>query len=267
MKRILLSTLISLLLFFSLGTGAFAATVGDKLEQPEEGWTRYDDKDINITYTGSGWFNSTNGASFFYNGSETVTNNATDSSFSFNFVGSKVRLITTVSSLKTQSYVLTLDGVDYPYTQYNDSAVYQYISFEKLDLPYGEHSVKISSSSSGQLGLDAVDVDGILKLYDPDAIATPSPEPEPNPTEPEQPKGDRAILVVTMTTGLEKEYDLSMDEVNAFINWYDAKDAGSGPSKYAIDKHNNNKGPFSKRTDYVIFNNILTFEVNEYTVK
>lgn len=50
-----------------------------------------------------------------------------------------------------------------------------------------------------------------------------------------------------------------------YHNWYDAKDAGSGPSKYAIDKHNNNKGPFSKRTDYVIFNNILTFEVNEYT--
>ncbi|WP_374016659.1 hypothetical protein ABU162_20735 [Paenibacillus thiaminolyticus] len=91
-------------------------------------------------------------------------------------------------------------------------------------------------------------------------------KPEPNP-EPEQPKGDRAILVVTMTTGLEKEFDLSMDEVNAFITWYDAKDAGTGPSKYAIDKHNNNKGPFSKRTDYVIFNNILTFEVNEYTVK
>lgn len=88
-------------------------------------------------------------------------------------------------------------------------------------------------------------------------------EPEPNP-QPE-PTGSRAILVVTMTTGLEKEYDLSLDEVNAFINWYDAKDAGTGPSKYAIDKHDNNKGPFSKRTDYVIFSNILTFEVSEYS--
>lgn len=87
---------------------------------------------------------------------------------------------------------------------------------------------------------------------------------EPNPENPE-PSGNKAILVVTMTTGLEKEYDLSMDEVNAFINWYDTKDAGSGPSKYAINKHNNNIGPFNKRTDYVIFNNILTFEVNEYS--
>ncbi|MEK3874000.1 hypothetical protein NYE76_29550, partial [Paenibacillus sp. FSL M7-0831] len=84
-----------------------------------------------------------------------------------------------------------------------------------------------------------------------------------NPNEPE-PKGNRAILTITLTTGLEKEYDLSMDEVNSFIEWYDAKDTGTGPVKYAINKHSNNKGPFSKRTDYVIFNNILTFEVNEY---
>lgn len=94
----------------------------------------------------------------------------------------------------------------------------------------------------------------------------PEPEPEPEPNPQPQPSGDRAILVVTMTTGLEKEYDLSMSEVNAFINWYDAKDAGSGPSKYAINKHDNNRGPFNKRTDYVIFSNILIFEVNEYTV-
>ncbi|GJM70186.1 hypothetical protein HMSSN036_24020 [Paenibacillus macerans] len=79
-----------------------------------------------------------------------------------------------------------------------------------------------------------------------------------------EPSDERAILTITMITGLEKEFDLSMDEVNAFITWYDAKDAGSGPSKYAINKHKNNIGPFSKRTDYVIFNNILTFEVNEY---
>lgn len=91
-------------------------------------------------------------------------------------------------------------------------------------------------------------------------------KPEPNP-EPEQPKGDRAILVVTMTTGLEKEFDLSMDEVNAFIAWYENKQAGTGTASYAIDKHNNNKGPFSSRKNYVIYDKILTFEVNEYTVK
>jgi len=90
-------------------------------------------------------------------------------------------------------------------------------------------------------------------------------------TKPEQPipepTGERAILVVTMNTGLEKEFDLSMEEVNAFITWYENKQAGSGTASYAINKHNNNKGPFSARKDYVIFDKILTFEVNEYNTK
>lgn len=76
---------------------------------------------------------------------------------------------------------------------------------------------------------------------------------------------DRAILKITLTNGFEKEYDLSMTEVNAFIAWYEAKEAGTGTASYAIDMHDNNKGPFKSRKDYVIFDKILTYEVNEYT--
>ncbi|WP_233476016.1 hypothetical protein [Paenibacillus sonchi] len=102
--------------------------------------------------------------------------------------------------------------------------------------------------------------------------ATPEPTIEPTPTvtptpTPEQPTGDRAILVVTMNTGLEKEFDLSMDEVNAFITWYENKQGGTGTASYAINKHDNNKGPFSSRKDYVIFDKILTFSVDEYSAK
>lgn len=88
----------------------------------------------------------------------------------------------------------------------------------------------------------------------------------PNPgTEEPTPNGDRAILVVTMTTGLEKEFDLSMQEVNDFIAWYEGKQAGSGSAFYAINKHDNNKGPFSSRKDYMLYDRILTFEVSEYS--
>lgn len=90
----------------------------------------------------------------------------------------------------------------------------------------------------------------------PQKVITPDPEPS----------GDRAILNVIMTTGLEREYDLPMSEVNAFLNWYDARDTGRGPAKFAINKYSNNKGPFIKRTDYIIFDKILTFEVSEYTM-
>lgn len=82
----------------------------------------------------------------------------------------------------------------------------------------------------------------------------------------EQPETGRAILVVTLNTGLEKEFDLSMEEVNSFISWYEARAAGTGTASFTIDKHDNNKGPFKSRKDYVIFDKILTFEVNEYEV-
>lgn len=36
---------------------------------------------------------------------------------------------------------------------------------------------------------------------------------------------------------------------------------------YDINKHDNNKGPFSSRKDYVIYDKILTFQVNEYSIK
>ncbi|OMF48704.1 hypothetical protein BK135_10450 [Paenibacillus peoriae] len=44
-------------------------------------------------------------------------------------------------------------------------------------------------------------------------------------------------MVVTMDNGLDKEFDLSKKELNAFVAWYDAKDAGRGASFFAIDKH------------------------------
>jgi hypothetical protein len=75
----------------------------------------------------------------------------------------------------------------------------------------------------------------------------------------------RALLTIYLLNGVEKEYDLSMTELNAFLAWYDAKDAGSGPARYAFMK-SWNKGPFKSRTEYVIFDKILTFEVNEYEV-
>ncbi|WP_068775255.1 fibronectin type III domain-containing protein [Paenibacillus sp. FJAT-26967] len=80
----------------------------------------------------------------------------------------------------------------------------------------------------------------------------------------EEPSGDSAILVITLNNGTDKEYDLSMNEVNAFIAWYEGRAAGTGPVMFAIDKHNNNKGPFKNRKDYILYDKIITFEVNVY---
>ncbi len=76
--------------------------------------------------------------------------------------------------------------------------------------------------------------------------------------------GSRALLTIVLNTGVEKEYDLSMSEVKAFIAWYEQRATGSGAITFAIDKHSNNKGPFSSRKDYIIYDKIVTFEVNSY---
>ncbi|MBS4742129.1 Kelch repeat-containing protein [Bacillus safensis] len=96
----------------------------------------------------------------------------------------------------------------------------------------------------------------------------PPGDKDPEPTTP--PKDDTtnedgdALLIITMVNGLQKEYDLSMKEVNAFLSWYKKRDAGEGPGFYEIDEHDNNKGPFESKKDYVVFKNILMFEVNKY---
>ncbi len=73
--------------------------------------------------------------------------------------------------------------------------------------------------------------------------------------------GSKALLVITMTNGLEKEYELSMTEINKFIDWYDSKAASNG--YYKINK-NFNLGPFVNRTDYLTFDKIQNFEVMQY---
>ncbi|ETT33946.1 Kelch repeat protein [Paenibacillus sp. FSL R7-269] len=98
-------------------------------------------------------------------------------------------------------------------------------------------------------------------------VPTPSTTPEPTPIAtptPGIPNGDHALLTIELTTGAEKEYDLPMSEINAFLTWYDSS---NGSVRYGINKHDNNKGPFNKRTEYVIHDKILTFEVSEYTAQ
>jgi hypothetical protein len=64
-----------------------------------------------------------------------------------------------------------------------------------------------------------------------------------------------------MVTGERKEYDMSMDEINKFVQWCDSK-AASNPS-YVIYK-DYNIGPFKNRKDYIVYEKISNFEVMEY---
>ena len=89
-----------------------------------------------------------------------------------------------------------------------------------------------------------------------EALATPQASTDPN-----QPTGNKALLVITMVTGERKEYEMATDKINEFITWYNSK-AASSPT-YTIEKEYN-KASFTARKDYIAYEQISNFEVNEY---
>ncbi|WP_267459418.1 hypothetical protein [Fusibacter ferrireducens] len=92
-----------------------------------------------------------------------------------------------------------------------------------------------------------------------EVMATPMGSSNPNTFQ-----GNRAILMLRID-GLEKEYDMPIDEIYSFINWYEAKSGSVANTKpfYIIDK-NYNVSPFLNRFDYINFDHLQYFEVKDY---
>ncbi|MCT4564478.1 MAG: LamG domain-containing protein [Maledivibacter sp.] len=71
--------------------------------------------------------------------------------------------------------------------------------------------------------------------------------------------GDNALLKITMLNGTINEYDLSMSDIEDFIDWFEDRD-----DPYYIIEKDYNIGPFESRKDYIVADKILQFEVMEY---
>lgn len=97
-------------------------------------------------------------------------------------------------------------------------------------------------------------VDGVESGNSNEAFATPQ---EPN----EEEEGN-AVLWVTMNNGSDIDYDVTMNEVNSFINWYKSRATGVGDPFYTFSK--TPISPYTSRTDYLIFDKIVCFKVNQY---
>jgi len=134
-------------------------------------------------------------------------------------------------------------------------------------LPENASSKKVVWSSSDEtiatvdqegnvIAVKSGQVDIIAKVDGTDLSATctvivPEKEPEPEPTP------GKAILSISLVDGKTKDYDLSMEEVNKFINWYETK----GSSTYKFDK---NISPYKAVKEYIVHDKITSFEVREY---
>jgi hypothetical protein len=252
MKKIFLPALLSLLILISFGTNASAASLGQSLRSPDAGWKRFDDNDSKFSYTGEWVTNNTGSAAWYGGGVKVISKPSNQDSIKFRFHGTKLRIIAQTHTNRTNNVQVKIDNeIIGAYSIKSSTVADQALVYEKIGLDEREHSVELLNlNTESEFIFDAIDIDG--ELLNPEQ--TPQPEPSSN----------RAILTVTMITGLEKEFDLPMSEVNAFLNWCDN---ASGSTKYGINKYGNNKGPFAKRTEYIIFDKILTFEVSEYTAQ
>lgn len=159
-----------------------------------------------------------------------------------------------------------VSGLNYNDKSITDSKKYYYIVEASID-----NYILASNEASGNIDLNATEQTD-PETTPPSSPSDPTPTTPSNPTDPgtepstpSEPVGNRAILTITMINGLQQEFDLPMSEVTSFVKWYDGKGNGTGSAQYAINKHDNNKGPFTIRKSYVIFNNILTFDIDEYS--
>ncbi len=290
-------------------------------------WQILDDKHPFIAYHGTGWFgDSVKGTQF---------SRILGDKISFDFIGTKLRIITSKDTNRDNNIKITIDGINYFYSEYGNSQ-YRLLVFEKLNLSYGKHNVVIQKDGdNGQtvFSLDAIDIDetgSLIDYYQPtdltatagntqvnltwaavtgatgynikrattaggpyidiatsvtDAVYTDStvtngttyyyvvttvrgskesePSNEVSATPQNQSPGGtgEASLVVTMANGSDQQYNLPMSKINSFINWYNSKATGVGQPYYCLDAKP--LAPYTQRTDYLIFDKIVCFKVNQ----
>lgn len=78
-----------------------------------------------------------------------------------------------------------------------------------------------------------------------------------------EPSNNRATLTINMVNGSSKQYDLSASELNDFLSWYNGMTNPLSSQCYIFN--NPITGPYLDNKDYIPFNKIDDFKVQEYT--
>ncbi|QDP99412.1 Ig domain-containing protein [Lysinibacillus fusiformis] len=343
MKKIL-GLLIAIILFsFSLDTfyesKAVAATIGQQLLQPEEGWKRFNNDYKSFKYS-SNMITHTDSKAFQGDHRLVPSTNPGNGSLEFKFKGTQFRIISLKirngNAFASSNVKVNIDGITQTYNPINsdDTFGYQILLYEKTGLEDVVHSVEIYTDDNKVLVIDAIDIDVDGEIYPPDTIvesleinketldltvgssesliATILPENATNKnkviqwtsSDPEIASVDsngnvigkkagkvtitatntdesnlsattevtvkeaeidanRAILRLTTTTKDIHEYDLSITEIEQFMNWLDGREIGQGKPYYKFNL-NVTTGNIVSRTEYIMYDKIVSFTVDEY---
>ena len=168
-----MKTIRRLVLFIAMvivvsGVSVNAASVGMKLENPEDGWIRYDDSDIPFYSDEGDWvigeifdegdiFNRDD----YWN--STLTHVKDNGTIKFIFSGDKIRLITKLHNSRTDINKIIIDGEEEVFSEYReveDDSLNLSLVYEKLNLSTGYHICEISMDAPGKyLTIDAIDID------------------------------------------------------------------------------------------------------------
>ena len=161
-----LSIILTAMLIFTFQCSTiFAATVGDRLTQPQTGWQRIDDRDENIVYSGGNWGEPFTGNAF-YLGTYHLLDKTATGNMSFKFYGTEFRIIGMKYKDGVDDALISVDGentwenISFYKQNANAGALNRQIMiYEKTGLEEGIHSVVISKQSKGNMFIDAIDID------------------------------------------------------------------------------------------------------------
>jgi hypothetical protein len=137
------------------------ANIGDQLLAPEAGWSRFDNDNIKIEYTGA-WSNSV--STKYWNGSRKQSTSI-GSSFSFKFYGTRLRIIAESNINRSNDIELNIDGNIETISMYSDVKVTQALIYESSILIEGSHTVEVTLNGSGYIVFDAIDIDDTGYLF------------------------------------------------------------------------------------------------------
>ncbi|MED3447927.1 hypothetical protein P4483_29195 [Bacillus thuringiensis] len=152
--------------------GKPSVKIGDQLLQPEDGWKRIDDTDPLIRYIGN-WKLTTGNDKHYNKTTHYNLDKKLDTSFEFEFVGTKLRLLAYGDSGYDATSKVLIDGKEETMV-YNSPSGNQVIRYEKIGLDRGKHTVKVIGKA---MSLDSIDIDadGYLLARLGDKLVEPEP--------------------------------------------------------------------------------------------
>ncbi|MBK5452004.1 hypothetical protein JFU18_26260 [Bacillus sp. TH22] len=145
---------------------------GTVLTEPEKGWRRIDDTDPLIRYIGN-WKLTTGNDKHYNKTTHYNLDKKLDTSFEFEFVGTKLRVLAYGDSGYDATSKVLIDGKEETMV-YNSPSGNQVIRYEKIGLDRGKHTVKVIGKA---MSLDSIDIDadGYLLTRLGDKLVEPEP--------------------------------------------------------------------------------------------